>query len=167
MLPIYFDWTPTVVGTDYRVYVYVKENGAATSTSVTKFSSYFTVTAAAAPIKITSVVTNKTSPQTVGTPIRWICNITGGTKPEYYFKIFMGSTLVKSSTAYTATNYFDWTPTEEGTDYRAYVYEKENGAAVSTAVKKFSSYYTVTALAPKVKETPFSEVRSGYYPRSS
>lgn len=143
----YFDWIPTSAGDKYRVYAYVKENGAASSTAKTKWSAYYTVKAAA-PISITSLLPDKAGPQPVGSTVRWTCNITGGADPVYYFKVYNGNTLVKSSSAYTSDNYFDWNPTSAGSNYRVYVYVKESGAASSTAKTKWSAYYTVTAAAP-------------------
>ena len=142
-----FDWTPTAAGTDYRALVYVKENGALYTTRVEKYSSYYTVSTPA-PIAITSIVPGKASPQSTGTKIRWTCNITGGKAPVYYFRIYKGNTVVIQSSDYSTNNCFDWTPTAAGTDYRALVYVKENGASYTTRVEKYSSYFTVTAAAP-------------------
>ena len=147
----YFDWTPTAAGTDYRALVYVKENGASDSTAVTKYSSYYTISA---PIAITSLTPDKASPQLAGTKIRWTCRITGGTAPVYYYKIYKGSSVVSQSSDYSTNNYFDWTPTAAGTDYRALVYVKESTASYTTRLEKYSSYYTVAAPIAITSLTP-------------
>ncbi len=149
----YFDWTPTAAGTDYRALVYVKENGASYTTRAEKYSGYYTVSAPA-PIAITSILPDKASPQPTGTKIRWTCTVSGGKAPVYYFRIYKGSTVVTESSDYSTNKYFDWTPTAAGSDYRALVYVKENGASYTTRVEKYSSYFTVTAPTPKVTETP-------------
>jgi|GEM_PF-6868212 len=139
----YYDWTPTVVGEDYRVRAYVKENGAASSTSINQYSDYYIVKPEVEPIAITSVTASPASPQLVGTTIRWTCNATGGTNKLYYFQVYKGSTIVENTSAYTSVNYYDWKPTVAGEDYRVMAYVKESGTSGSTSVRQYSDYYIV------------------------
>ena len=144
----YFDWTPKEPGTKYRAIVYMSNAQTLEGhKTVSKTSAYYTISAPA-PIAITSILPDKASPQLTGTKIRWTCNITGGKAPVYYYRIYKGSTVVTQSSDYSTNNYFDWTPTAAGSDYRALVYVKENGASYTTRVSKYSGYYTVSAPAP-------------------
>jgi hypothetical protein len=139
----YYDFTPTVAGSDYRVRVHVKERVAAGATAVYDYSSYYEINSATQPISITSITPDKVSPQPVGTAIRWTANITGGQEPVYYFTVYKGATVVAQNTGYGANNYYDFTPTVAGSDYRVRVHVKERVAAGATAVYDYSSYYEI------------------------
>ncbi len=99
---------------------------------------------------IISIEPAKPSPQLVGSTIRWNCKTFGdNSNNQYHFEVFNGSTLVASSAAYSPAKYFDWTPKEPGTKYRAIVY-MSNAQTLEghKTVSKTSAYYTISAPAP-------------------
>jgi hypothetical protein len=164
----YYDWTPTETGTDYRVMGIVKESGSSSSTAVIRYSEYYVIDEAEELLTITSVTPDIDSPQNIGTEIRWTCNITGGNNPVYYFYVYKGSTIEEQSTSYSSNNYYDFTPTETGTDYRVMGVVKESGSASSTAICKYSEYYTIDeaeagllaieSVTPDLRSLPFEEI---------
>ena len=131
----FFDWSPDEAGSDYRVSVTVKKNG--TNNETTRYSSYYTIN----NVAISAITTDKQSPQAVGTKVRWYCESAGALDPMYYFKVYKGSTLVASSTAFSYNHYFDWTPQSTGSNYRVNVTVKDRDSGLQ--VNQYSDYYTV------------------------
>lgn len=105
-----FTWIPTIAG-DYRIVVLVWDK--TINDSGLAYDDY----TIAEPVKINSLTTDKPSPQSVNTPIAWICDASGGISLEYAFFISHDGGNFQWAQEYSPSNTFNWNPTAGG-DYR-------------------------------------------------
>ena len=122
----YFDWTPTKAGT-YRIWIDVKDSS---GKMVSKEISYVINNN---PLAISSIDTDKSSPQAINSTIRISPKATGNGTLTYKFWIHDGSSWTIPQD-FSSKSYFDWTPTKAGT-YRIWVDVKDSsGKMVSKEI---------------------------------
>ncbi|MDU4892253.1 MAG: cohesin domain-containing protein [Clostridium sp.] len=116
----YFDWTPSREGS-YRLWVDVKDS---TGKMLSK-EIYYDIKS---PLVISSIDTNKPSPQKTNTTIRIDAKASSNTSLSYKFWILEGNAW-KVVQDFSSKNYYDWTPTKPG-NYRIWVDVKDGSGKV-------------------------------------
>ncbi|MEQ1730366.1 MAG: putative Ig domain-containing protein, partial [Vicinamibacterales bacterium] len=131
-----FAWTPTRANNGYRVGVWVRSAGSSVDASdndSANASVAFPIAAASAPLTLTTLTTNRTSPQQVSTGITFAAAAAGGTAPySYKFRVFDGTAWVVGRD-WSTTNTFVWTPATANGAYQVEVWARSSGNAVDAA----------------------------------
>lgn len=121
-----YAWTPTSVGTGYKVEVRVRSAWDIGAPELTK-SMDFPIMASV--ISSVSVSADKAAPQLPGTTVTFSASATGGTAPyQYRWAVWDGA--VWSVTAWSTSNQYVWTPATANTSYKV---EARARSAGSTA----------------------------------
>jgi hypothetical protein len=113
-----------------------EDNSPITYTSVSKT---FNV-GSSSPVSISSLTTDKASPQIIGAKIKLTANVTGGSSRLYRFSVLEGTTW-KVVRDYSSANYFTWTPTRAGS-YKVKT-EVKDGTSGKPVAKEIS--YTINS----------------------
>ncbi|MDY4252026.1 cohesin domain-containing protein [Clostridium sp.] len=124
----YFDWTPSTAGT-YRIWIDVKDSS---DNIVSKEISYVINDNL---LSISSIDTDKISPQAINSTIRVSPRATGNGTLTYKFWIYDGYSWTVPQD-FSSNSYFDWTPSKAGT-YRIWVDVKDSSGNI---VSKEISY---------------------------
>jgi hypothetical protein len=121
-----YTWTPTVAGTAYQIRVWARNAGSTADVGTVNRVVPFVITLTS-PLTLTSLASNRPSPQRVNTSITFTATAAGGTAPyQYKWWVFNGSTwVVFRNWSTTAT--FTWTPTLARTNYRIRVWARNAG----------------------------------------
>ncbi|MEQ1757158.1 MAG: putative Ig domain-containing protein [Vicinamibacterales bacterium] len=131
-----FTWTPGSASSAYRVGVWVRSAGRTADTSDNDNSNSsvaFPVTQGAQPLAVTSLTSDKASPQLVSTAIRFTAAANGGAAPyEFQWRVFDGSTWTTAQT-WNAAATFMWTPTAASANYQVQVWARSAGNTVDAA----------------------------------
>jgi N-acetylmuramoyl-L-alanine amidase len=123
-----YSWTPARAA-KHRIMVYVKDT--ATGTIVSKEISYYINSA----VSISSLKTDKASPQKANTRIKLTASASGSANLLYKFSVYYGG-YWRTLRNYSPTSYYFWTPTK-ATAYTVKVDVKDS-ATGKTAYKKIS-----------------------------
>src|SRR5262249_24155677 len=110
----------------------------------------FAITEGRSGLALTSLTSDKASPQSVGTPIRFTAAATGGTAPyEYKWRLFDGATWSVAQTC-SSTASLLWTPTAPGSAYRVEVWARSasnSTDAAETSSASATRWFTIVAPA--------------------
>lgn len=123
-----FTWRPDKSG-KYKFSVHVKNKNSTKEYDDYKAFEYVVYDT----VKVESVTTSKTSPQTVNEPIQITAKATGGTKLLYKFHVFNGSEW-KDLTEFTTSNSITWQPNVAG-EYKFSIHVKDE-----TSRKAYDTY---------------------------
>jgi subtilisin family serine protease len=130
-----FAWTPTTGGT-YQIKLQVRS---AWNTGAFEREAVLSNYQVRLPL-VATLAANRTSPQLAGGTIRWTAGGTGGAMPYQYQWVLFDGTAWINLTAWTTTNFYDWTPGAPGSAYRVGVRVRSDastGAAESTVILPF------------------------------
>jgi hypothetical protein len=134
-----FTWTPSTASSLYRVAVWVRNAGNTADlyeNANSNGSIGYTITTgtpppSSGPLALNSIVPNLSSPRSVGTPIIFTANASGGTGPyQYKWWIFDGSWQVVRG--WSTDNTVTWTPASPSTAYRIGVWVRNAGSTADT-----------------------------------
>ena len=101
------------------------------------------------PADVVSSVTltaDKTAPQTVGTPVTFTAQPTGGVAPHQYKWIASNGTASTVAANWTTSNRVTWTPTAESVNHQISVWVRSVGNAADVPEASMSVAFPVTAL---------------------
>lgn len=137
-----YAWKPAASGS-YKVSVHVKDQSSSRSYDSYKAFDY-KITAPTSgqfgtPIKIDSVVTDKTSPQPANTSVKVTANASGGTAKEYKFWISKDGGAYVRVQDYSTNNTYNWLPTAAGS-YKINVHVKDQSSSKSYDAYKVIDY---------------------------
>jgi hypothetical protein len=145
------NWRPTAAG-DYMVAVWARNNGVTLEASQAMGQVFYTITNAPtvpqpAPLTISSLTSNTTSPSMLGTTVTFSATATGGTAP-YRFKwwVFDGASW-RVGQDWSNSPTFNWRPTTGG-DYLVAVWAKSNGVKGNSAEVLAQTAYQIVTSAP-------------------
>ena len=183
-----YAWTPTLASQYARVSVWVRSAGSTASIYEASTEQYFAVTAATAlpppppppttappppppatttptaKVSSVSLATNLAAPQPAGTPVTWTATPTGGAAPhQYKWMSFDGASWTTSQ--WTTSNTFVWTPTIVTQFARVSVWVRSAGATADIYEASTEKYFAVTAATtvvapPPVTTAPTAKVSS-------
>ncbi|OPX81167.1 MAG: Y_Y_Y domain protein [Methanosaeta sp. PtaB.Bin087] len=131
----FWDWVPAQQG-DYEVNVWVRDGNHAAPDSWDAFKvTPFKVNPAPAanqPPTVTSLTPNPTSPQNVGTPIKWTAAASDPDGDPISYKFFLKGPSTGDAWQqvqdWSATNFWDWVPAQQG-DYEVNVWVRDGNNA--------------------------------------
>lgn len=131
-----FAWTPTSANSNYRMAVWARSGDStadAPDNDASNASVAFPIVSAVAPLAVTSLTSDRTSPQPVGTSITFRATASGGTGPySFKWRIYTGSTWITAQTWSTSTT-FTLVPTTPGTLYQIQVWARSAGNTIDNA----------------------------------
>jgi SpoIID/LytB domain protein len=134
-----YAWEPATAG-NYKVSVHVKDQSSSKSYDSYKAFEYkITMPAPSTPVKIESIVTDKTSPQPANSTIKVTANATGGTTKEYKFWVSKDGGAYVRVQDYTTNNSYNWNPTAPG-NYKINVHVKDSASSKSYDTYKVIDY---------------------------
>ncbi len=153
-----FAWTPASANSGYKVGVWVRsaDHTADSSDNNSSNSSVaFPITQGVSPLAITSMTSDKPSPQYVSTAIRFTAAASGGTAPyEFKWRVFDGSSWLVAQT-WSSSATLTWTPTVANAAYQVEVWARGAGNSTDAAESANASAtraFTITA-APTARLT--------------
>jgi subtilisin family serine protease len=135
-----FAWTPTTANAGYQVYAWVRNAGNAANT----YDAYALTPFAIASTGVSSVTlaANQASPQNRGVAITFTATAAGGTAPyQYQWWVYDGANW--SSSAWSASNTWTWTPATANAGYQVMVWVKSAGNAGTTYENYKSVAYAI------------------------
>ena len=149
-----FAWTPTSANSAYRVGVWVRSADRTADSSDNDNSNRsvtFPIGEGPRPssLSITSLTSDRNSPQVVSTAIQFTATAGGGTAPyEFKWRVFDGSawSVVQG---WTSSASLTWTPTVAGSAYQVEVWVRSAGNTTDTAASPNASAtrpFTITAV---------------------
>jgi hypothetical protein len=145
------NWRPTAAG-DYMVAVWARSSGVTVEASQAMGQVFYTITNASsvpppAPLAISSLTSNATSPSMLGTTVTFSAVATGGTAP-YQFKwwVFDGASW-RSAQDWSTSATFNWRPTSAGS-YLVAVWGRSNGVTANTSQALAQTAYTISSTTP-------------------
>lgn len=107
-----------------------------------------TVTAPGSTVTVTSLTSNLTSPQPVGTDVTWTATATGASSIEYQFSVAYGVRPYRVVQDFSPKNTFTWSWLTEGT-YRVLVVAQQAGGGGTPGIRT-----TVYVLSARVTTQP-------------
>jgi N-acetylmuramoyl-L-alanine amidase len=145
-----FTWTPSTASGAYRIAVWVR-NAGSTADSYDNANSNgsigYVITAGAAPLTLSSLTANASSPQVTGTAVTFSAAAGGGTAP-YQFKWRVSTDGGASFTTvqdWSTTSTFTWTPGAPIGDARITVWARNNEVTSDTAQVQATMGYVITS----------------------
>jgi hypothetical protein len=156
------NWRPTAAG-DYMVAVWARNNGVTVEASQAMGQAFYTITNAGtvpppAPLAISALTSNTTSPSILGTTVTFSAAATGGVAP-YQFKwwVFDGSNWrIAQDWGSSAT--FTWRPTVAGS-YLISVWARNNGVTANASQALAQVTYSITS-GPTVQPLAITSLTS-------
>jgi hypothetical protein len=116
-----FTWYPTEPNADYRIRVWVKSGANSADQPEASSELPFAITSETAPsttpVSSVKLISDKSSPQGTGAPIKFTATPSGGSSSLVYkWSVSGGASPI--TTGWGASNTFTWTPTTAGSNYR-------------------------------------------------
>jgi hypothetical protein len=138
-----FTWVPTSAGTNYRIRVDARSAGV--TADVAEGTSTVSYVVNPGPLNVTSLTSNRTSPQVVGTAITFTAAATGGTSP-YQFKFLLTPSGGSATTLrdWNTSASYTWTPTTPGANSTITVWARSAGATADAAESLRTISFTIT-----------------------
>ena len=156
-----FAWTPLTANANYSVRAWVRSAGNTADAAEAAATTPFAInTVTSSTVTGVTLVPDRASPQTAGTPVIWTATPAGGIGPhQYKWWIFDGVAWAVQGT-WTATNTFAWTPAAGG-NYLVGVWVKSAGNSVDAADVARSVPYTIGGTTvPRISMVSLSADRS-------
>ncbi len=160
-----YTWTPgpADVGT-YEVAIQVRNTGLTAPFEASGVAAPFTITANA-PLQVTAVTANRTSPQPVGPAITWTATVTGGSGSYQYrfWRRTTGAYAIVQDYGPSAT--LTWTPgpADVGT-HQVAVWVRNAGSSAQVEAGGVATPFTVTAGASPIQVTALTANRASPQP---
>jgi len=139
-----YTWTPTTANSAYQIRVWARNAGSTADTGAVNRVVPFVITAAPPPLTISSLTSNRPSPQRVGTLITFTATATGGTAPyQYKWWVFNGTTwtIVRN---WSTDRTFVWQPTVARSNYQVRVWVRNAGVTADVGDVNRSIPFSIT-----------------------
>jgi hypothetical protein len=155
------NWRPTAAG-NYMVAVWARNSGVTVEASQAMGQVFYTITSAPtaprpAPLAVSGLTSNVSSPRMLGTTVTFSATTTGGTAPyQFRWWVFDGSSW-RLGQDWSAASTFNWRPTNGG-DYLVAVWARSSGTKGNSAEAIAQTAFTIatTALVQPLAITSFT-----------
>jgi hypothetical protein len=137
-----FDWTPSV-GT-YAIQAWAKRNGSTAAYDAWRSSDWLKV--GLLPVKVHSLLPNKTLPASVNTTITWTALASGGTSGplQYQFLRYDTATGWTTAQAWGPLNTYTWTPSStDAGPHALQVWVRSAGSTAQYEAYGATGYFTI------------------------
>ncbi|MEQ1759463.1 MAG: BACON domain-containing carbohydrate-binding protein [Vicinamibacterales bacterium] len=153
-----YAWTPTTVGSAFRLGVWVKSAGNTGQSDEANVSVPFAIGAASARVSAVTLTPDRTAPQPAGTTVRWTAAATGGVGPisyKWWIDDGLGWTVLAD---WSTRDVVAWTPAAPNEAYRVGVWARSATSAVDADEANLSQAFAIRGGVPDCLESVDPEV---------